>query len=435
MEKTELRKLLGQYFQGSLKEHEGLALLWATEHDQAAVMEVFNQMMSEDARLARPVDPEVLKRSLLNVLSTDKQPSLVIPIKSPPLLHRLAGRKIIRWAAAAVIVVAIAAIAVIFSSDRQRKSSRTELAIKTDVKAPVASKAVITLVDGTTVPVDSLQRGLLADQGSVKLVKLDGGQIAYVAADGNLTRELQYNTLTNPRGSQVIDMILSDGSHVWLNAGSSVTYPVAFIDASRKVRITGEAYFEVAPDAGKPFYVTKGDMELKVLGTHFNVNAYEDESDIKVTLLEGSVRVSQMNTPTGQKILQDHEAEKAGKQLKAVTLRPGQQAILSTSTTGVPAPSGQQSKISLANKVDLDAVMAWKNGMFQFNNTDMKAVMMQISRWYDVAVVYEGSVSPKAIYGEMQRELNLSDVVDILKKLGVNCRLEGRKLIVAPDRN
>ena len=163
--------------------------------------------------------------------------------------------------------------------------------------------------------------------------------------------------------------------------------------------MTGEAYFEVAKNAAKPFYVTKGDVEVKVLGTHFNVNAYDDEETVKVTLLEGLVKVSGKNN--------------------ALTLKPGQQA-----------EAIQNSKFILQNAVNLDQVMAWKNGAFWFNNADVATVMRQLARWYDVEIVYENGVPFKQITGEMGRNLNLSQVLEGLKALGLNAELKGKKLLV-----
>jgi transmembrane sensor len=192
-------------------------------------------------------------------------------------------------------------------------------------------------------------------------------------------------------------MTLSDGTQVWLNAGSSVTYPVAFTGYERKVMITGEAYFEVAHNAAKPFIVSKGAMSVKVLGTHFNVNAYDDEAAIKVTLLEGSVEVSNAKV----------------KQL----LKPDQQAEVN-------------SMIAINDNVNIDAVMAWKNGFFHFGNTGFGDVMKQVSRWYDVEVVYSGQVPERTFGGEIPREANLSQLIQILNESKINCRVEGKKLII-----
>ncbi|MEP7374600.1 MAG: FecR domain-containing protein [Chitinophagaceae bacterium] len=284
-----------------------------------------------------------------------------------------------------------------------------------DVKAPETNRAMITLADGRKVYLDSAANGSLAKQGDVELTKQADGKIVYEILRSAQDHKAQYNTLINPRGSKVIDMTLADGSRVWLNAGSSVTYPVAFVGSERKVEITGEAYFEVAhlipnpsPQVEKgatavPFIVKKGDVEVTVLGTHFNVNAYDDEEAIKVTLLEGSVMV---------------KSEKSN-----VKLSPSQQATVFNS------PSGDGG-IRVNNSPNLDEVMAWKNGMFSFSKADIKTIMREVARWYNIDIVYETDVR-ETFYVKVRRDANVSDVFKILKTTGaIDFRIEGNKVTV-----
>ncbi|HEX2630438.1 MAG TPA: FecR domain-containing protein, partial [Chitinophagaceae bacterium] len=198
------------------------------------------------------------------------------------------------------------------------------LIAESNVPAPLSSHAQIRLANGKTIYIDSVANGTMANINGVEIIKTGDGRVEYKGTAG----ETIYNTLFNPRGSKVVDMKLADGSHVWLNAGSSVTYPVAFTGNERKVSVTGEAYFEIAHDKNKPFIVSKGDVHVQVLGTHFNVNAYDDEPDIKVTLLEGSVRCGIGG-------------------VDSKILKPGQQANIS-------------GDIKVVNEVNLDEVMAWK---------------------------------------------------------------------------
>jgi ferric-dicitrate binding protein FerR (iron transport regulator) len=240
--------------------------------------------------------------------------------------------------------------------------------------------------------------GTLAVQNEVQVMKTAEGKVVYTGA--TTKGELVYNTLFNPRGSKVVDMQLSDGSHVWLNAGSSLTYPVAFVGNERKVTIKGEAYFEVAHDDSKPFVVSKDDVSVTVLGTHFNVNAYDDEDALKVTLLEGSVRVASNGN------------------LKVI--KPGEQAI---------AASG---KLQVASDVDLNEVMAWKNGIFKFKDATIESVMRQIARWYDVEVSYEGKVTNHFI-ATIPRNVSAANAFKILEQTGgVNFKIEGNKVMVTP---
>jgi ferric-dicitrate binding protein FerR (iron transport regulator) len=321
-------------------------------------------------------------------------------------------RRLKRVAAAVLLIAGITTLLIVFSG-RWNSASHQPVVSQlqpADVTAPRVTQATVTLANGQQIALDSLAKGLLAQQGNVKLVKTENGQISYQTTSGEIIRELQYNTLHNPRGSKVIDIALNDGSHVWLNAGSSLTYPVAFIGRERKVTITGEAYFEVAHDASKPFYVSKGNVEVKVLGTHFNVLAYDDEAAIKVTLLQGSVLVKQSAT----------NSHVDGNKQSAV-LKPGEQAI-----------AANQSTITIYHSPDLEQVMAWKDGLFNFNKVSLQEVMHQLARWYNVEVEYQGAVTNKTLGGEMQRDLSLSEVLDGLKSLGVHARIEGKKILVMP---
>ncbi len=313
-----------------------------------------------------------------------------------------------RWWAAASAVLLLGAFSYLLFFNKSKKQAQFAKVLSNDVKAPQSNRAMITLANGQKVFLDSAGNGALAIQGNVKLVKLSGGEIAYQNTSGKISGKMEYNTLANPRGSKVINMVLADGSKVWLDAGSSLTYPVSFIGDERKVSIAGEAYFEVAHDASKPFIVNNGSMDVRVLGTHFNVNAFEDEDNtIKVTLLEGSVKINN-----------GHESG---------LLKPGQQASVSK-------------EIKVESDVDMDKVMAWKNGFFEFDNASLQNVLKQISRWYDIDVVYEGSNQPREFVGEMQRDLSLSEVLKILEKNKVHFRIvrgtpsgEGKQLIVMPD--
>src|SRR6185312_1588485 len=195
---------------------------------------------------------------------------------------------------------------------------------------------------------------------------------------------------------------LSDGSKVWLNAESAITFPTAFTGNERKVTIKGEAYFEVAHDASKPFQVTVNGMQVQVLGTHFNINAYEDDDYIKTTLLQGSVKVTKGN--------------------ESVLIAPGEQAKVNNA-------SGD---IKIKKDVDLDEAVAWKNGFFYFSHADLQTVLRQFSRWYDVDVEYEGVLPKRLFEGKIQRSLNLSEALRILETNDVHFKIMGKKIEVTP---
>ncbi|SIQ42113.1 FecR family protein [Mucilaginibacter lappiensis] len=265
---------------------------------------------------------------------------------------------------------------------------------------PGGNKAILTLGDGSKIVLDSAQNGLLAHQGNTKIVKSANGHINYdQTAKGNTTAI--YNTMTTPRGGKY-DLQLSDGTKVWLNASSSITYPIAFSGTERRVTITGEAYFEVAKNKEMPFKINvNGQEEVQVLGTHFNIMAYSDEAAVKTTLLEGSV-----------KIVKDKLTS---------MLKPGQQAQLTT-----------DGKLSVTDDADINAVMAWKNGQTLFVNEDIKTIMRQISRWYDIDVEYQGEMPTRLFTGGISRESNLSILLKVLELNKIHFKMAGKKLIVTP---
>lgn len=315
---------------------------------------------------------------------------------APARIHSLYRN---RWRVAAAAAIFVVSGLSYFMLTNKTANPVQVAGILNDVKAPQSNKATVTLANGQQVYLDSINNGALATQGNVALIKLPTGELEYQAVSGEASGPMQYNTLSNPRGSQVVNMVLTDGTKVWLNAGSSMVYPVAFTSNERKVAVTGEAYFEVAHNAAKPFIVGKDAMEVRVLGTHFNINAYDDEDDIKVTLLEGSVKIKNGVT--------------------TALLHPGQQARVTND-------------IKLVSNVDMDGVMAWKNGFFQFDNASLQEVLKQLARWYDVEVVNEGQTKQREFIGEMERKLNLSQVLKLLEKNGVRFKTEGKKIIVLP---
>jgi len=192
---------------------------------------------------------------------------------------------------------------------------------------------------------------------------------------------------------------------VWLNASSSITFPTAFSGTTRKVQITGEVYFEVSRDPAKPFYVSSDQMEIEVLGTHFNVNAYADEPNVSATLLEGSVKIKSAR--------QNHPG--------TIVLKVGEQAQI----------NGEAADIAVNKNADLEQIVAWKNGINSFKDADIKTIMRQVSRWYDVDVEFEGKLpASKTFTGEFSRSDNASKIFSLLDFAGIHCRIEGRKVIV-----
>lgn len=266
---------------------------------------------------------------------------------------------------------------------------------------PGKQGAILTLADGREVVLDSLHNGIVASQSGASIV-LSEGQLVYdPTVAGNM--EMQYNKMTTPAGRQ-FHVTLPDGTNVWLNAASSIRFPTSFPGNERRVEVTGEVYFDVVKNANKPFIVAvKDKIDIEVLGTTFNVNAYENERSIRATLIDGSIRVGVVST--------DHR--------KAVTLQHGQQASI------------KEQLITIADHQDPEKILAWKNGLFNFDGATLEEVMRDLERWYDIEVVYENGIpnSDKFI-GEMTRQIALTDLLDILKRFQVDFRVEGRKLIV-----
>jgi ferric-dicitrate binding protein FerR (iron transport regulator) len=260
---------------------------------------------------------------------------------------------------------------------------------------PGSNRAMLTLADGSVIELDSAGNGLLGRQGAVKIIKQASGELAYV---GNGNGEAMYNTMSTPRGGQY-HLTLPDGTQVWLNAASSITYPAAFAGKERKVTVKGEAYFEVTANANMPFRVAVGNTAITVLGTRFNVNAYTEEPAIRTTLVDGAVSVA------------------AGK--NTTILRPRMQARV-----------GKDEVLHVTENIDTDETIAWKNGFFQFTDADMPTVMRQIEKWYDVKVSYEGAIPEKSFGGGMQRSLPLTEVLGILEENGVKFKIEGKNIIV-----
>lgn len=280
---------------------------------------------------------------------------------------------------------------------------RPEVAtIQTQLISPGHQGAILTLADGKQLTLDSLPNGVVAKQNGSQASVTDG-QLAYHPMQP-ATTDITYNTITTPRGRQY-QMVLPDGTKVWLNAASRITFPTVFTGAERKVTISGEAYFEVARNADKPFKVSAGGADVEVLGTSFNISAYSDEENVRATLLEGSVKVSRPGAADS-------------KSRTGVVLKPQQQAVLND-------------QLQVDADVNIQQVIAWKNGLFYFSSTGISTVMQQLSRWYDIDVKYEGKVPDIRVSGKMDKGLNLNEILEFLTKMEVKHRLTGRTVVVS----
>lgn len=336
-----------------------------------------------------------------------------------------AGRRpIVRrfWpAAAAVLILVIAGLFLLTRRHKQEDTeSRQPVAAVPDA-APGRDGAILTLADGSQVSLDDNGKELPATQGGTT-VKLSGNQLAYVPATGDKATpkgdveispaSVTYNTVTTPRGRQ-FTLILPDGSRVWLNAASSIRFPTAFTGKRRSVELSGEAYFEIAKDKEKPFFIHTDKSETEVLGTSVNISAYTDDDTVAATLIEGSIR-------TG--IRQDQ-----------VILVPGEQAKIGAARSGAAQTGVAQSTIDVNHHANVEQAIAWKNGTFDFQEKGLKEVMRQLARWYDLEVFYEPGVKDVKFGGEMSRNIPLSSLLKGLKDMEVHFRIEtDHRLVVMP---
>lgn len=325
----------------------------------------------------------------------------VLPLTQP------ASRR--RWRYLVAATVFFAAAGATFWALQQRSATpanipvQPQLATAADAQ-PGSNRAVLTLANGQQINLDSTGNGVLASQGNMKVTKLADGQLAYNKTSEEKPTAPAFNVLSTPRAGQ-FSLTLPDGSRAWLNNASSLRYPVSFTGDTREVELTGEAYFEIAKDASHPFRVAvhRGarTSTIEVLGTAFNIMAYDDENAERTTLVEGSVRFV-------------HEGSSA-------LLKPEEQSVLD-----------EQGGLKTLRHVNVPEITAWKNGYFHFDHASLETTMRQLARWYDVDVEYAGNVPPQEFMGKIQRNLPLSAVLKGLENERVHFQLEGRKLTVKP---
>ena len=372
---------------------------WLYDHignaDEDLLKEVMEKLFEADVE-----NPAITDRDE----SEDRRRKILKRIKKPGIRQKLnlTTISITRLAAAACILVLIGVgIFLKMKSGREQQSSiPAEIATSKSMNdvQPGGNKAVLQLGDGSSIVLDTTSNGTIMRQGNTNIVKTDG-IVNYKVSAGN-KNEVLFNIISTPRGGQY-QVVLPDGSKVWLNASSSIRFPTAFTGTARRVDITGEAYFEVARNKSMPFIVNAKGSEIEVLGTHFNVMAYEDEDYLRTTLLEGAVKFTNHGS--------------------SATLKPGQQSRLND--------NGQ---MNVLDDVDLEDVMAWKNGYFHFNGADFQATARQLSRWYDVDVICNKKVDD-LLYADIPRNTKLSDVLTALELTGkIRFEITGNKVIVIP---
>lgn len=358
-------------------------------------MDAVESWLEENQPQAQPAfDRQHWMQVADQILTSDKLSGGPVTKTSVHYLHRWG------WAAAVVVLFGLGAW---FFSQQNKSKPDAIIAGNTvlDVE-PGKNGAILTLADGSEMVLDSAGNGIITRQnGTTVALKSDGLQ--YTPGERG-TGEIQYNTISTSKGRQ-FKVVLPDGSKVWLNAASTLKFPVTFEGKERGVELSGEAYFEVAKNAAQPFKLkVPGKINIDVLGTAFNVNAYTNEKNSYTTLVEGSVRVSHTNKTDSR-----------------IVLKPGDQ--LQSGDAGM----------ALTQQANVEKAIAWKNGLFNFEGVGLREMMRQLERWYNLDVVYEGNVPDVVFFGEMSRTLKLSDVLSGLERADVHFRLEeGHRLVVMP---
>ncbi|TDQ07123.1 FecR family protein [Pedobacter metabolipauper] len=381
------------YFQNLLKKYR---LGNATFEEQNFLEKYYNLHDSEEDLINaenesdfNPVKDSIKKRIDLEILNVAERESA-----------RRTKKLWSRYAAAAALFFVVSATIYLLT---QPGSINTYLASGSDDLAPGGNKAILTLANGKKIILDDVIKGEIAQESGISIRKTADGQIIYTVSDDHTldaSLPIPTNTITTPNGGKY-QIILPDGTKTMLNAGSSLTFPTAFIGTERLVYLNGEAYFEVTKNKEMPFRVNAAMQSIEVLGTHFNINAYGDEPAIKTTLLEGSVKVS-----SGQ---------------NSAILVPGQQSLI----------KWDDSRNIVKQFADLEKETAWKDNLFSFDNDDLRAVMRQISRWYDAEVVYVGDFPDEKFFGEISRNSNLSEVAKIFELNNIHLNISGKTIKVS----
>lgn len=359
----------------------------ATATEQEALHDWFDHVNGGDTEIVLSAQTDTLEGAKARILR-QLQEQIARDNKAVPVPVLPMRRKWLPWVAAAFIILAAGT----YLLQKPEKQERTTAVLPLP---PAGNKALLTLGNGTVVDLGAGTDGAIAEQSGTTVNK----QQALLIYDGSAQPAI--NKLSVPRGGKY-RLILPDGTKVWLNAASELQFPTAFPGAERVVELDGEGYFEVAADADQPFIVKTAGLRVEVLGTHFNVKAYHDESATNTALLEGSVKIV---TANGSSSL----------------LKPGDLAKVAT-----------DNNISITQNADMGQAVAWKEGFFAFRDADIAVILREISRWYDVDINYEGAVTRRHFTGKVSRSYSLAETLSVLEASDLHFRQEGKKIIVLP---
>ncbi|WP_158644107.1 FecR family protein [Pseudobacter ginsenosidimutans] len=385
MSKDEFIQLMEKYRNGS-----------ATSRERSRFLAMVDEYGKE---LEMQLDEEMMDESIPLLGDADTGELIYANIQLDTIQHRTRSRLWFMrttWArVAAAIVLLLASFAIYYTIDKSNDKIKETVVKNEPIILPGKTGAILTLADGTQVLLDSIKNGVVDNRDGIAATMRNGALV--YEGEGKTSA---FNTMSTPKGRQ-FQLRLPDGTKAWLNAASTIRYPTDFGTDKREVEMTGEVYFEVARDTRRPFRVKVQDRAaVDVLGTHFNVNAYEQEASLNTTLLEGIVRVNDNKTQ--------------------MMLKPGQQCRISE----------QGNQVSDA---DIEKVMAWKNGNFNFNGTRLREAMRQLERWYDIEVVFEGRVPDIELFGELSRDITLNGMLQVLNDFDIHARIgEERRLIITP---
>lgn len=393
MQSNRIDYLLEQYFQKNISADEQAELNhYLSEFKTDGQLEEWMKTKWEQYQADQSLSADLADQYFREIeLATLESPEAIQPEISQPASSPEASVHFLRnnWAKIAALLLVAATGYTVYLSTRENNNPvpKTQLsqAPKKEDVAPGGNYATLTLGDGSTMVLDSVSNGLIASQGNTQIIKLKNGELTYKNQQAG--DKVVYNTMTTPIGGQY-QLTLPDGTGIWLNAASSITYPTAFTGNERTVSITGEVYFEVAKNKNKPFRVNVGDQQIEVLGTHFNVNAYSDERSINTTLVEGSVKISAKSARV------ENQQE--------LLLQPGQQSQL------------REGSLRLNRHPDIEETLAWKDGLFHFNGTSIETIMRNVSRWYGVEVVYEDKIEEQFV-AEIPRNVNVWQLLELLE--------------------
>ena len=366
-----------------------------------------------NAQNATPMEPQKAGSMINAILSQTPNEQQNQPAQQPQITGtpKIIALKRYGIAAAAILIIVLSTTWLLKNNPQSQKSNQRS-AIS---KSANPNRATLTLANGQVIELGN-SAGIITEQNGVKIINLAPGQLSYENAqisDQRSANQQINNTLTTPKGAQY-QLILPDGTKIWLNAASSVTYPTAFTNEERTVTITGEAYLEVVKNPTHPFIVKSANQKITVLGTSFNINAYENESTTRTTLIEGSINVALTNQRSA---ISKSANQTSDIQKSDITLSPSQQSL--TTATG----------LKIGNP-DLDAVLAWKNGLFHFNSAGIEEIMRQVARWYDVDIVYEGKITTESFTGKVARSADISEVLKVLEESGVHFKIQNKTITV-----